>query len=101
MSGESVNVGDVESVLRLRDEFSAVFQKFLGMAPEVGESLTAIGEAAALAGAMIAAGTAVIVELGKHGSEIDDVSKSFDRLAGGTQNANAILAQMRTGDADG
>lgn len=97
MSGEGVNVGDVESVLRLRDEFSDVFQKFLGMAPGMGESFKAIGEAAALMGVAIAAGIGVIVELGSHGSDVKDVGDGFVRLAGGAKQANDILTAMRSG----
>lgn len=97
MAGESVNVADVESVLRLRDEFSDVFQKFLGMAPDLGESMKAIGEAAGIMGTAVAAGVGVIALLGQHGSEINDVRNNFDRLAGSAQQATDILAAMRTG----
>lgn len=97
MAGEAVNVADVESVLRLKDEFSDVFQKFLGMAPDLGESMKAIGEAAALMGTAIAAGIGAIGALGTNGGQIDDVRQNFDRLAGSSANADAILTAMRTG----
>lgn len=54
---------------------------------------------AAIAGAAVAVGaaTAVVVELGSKGSEVNDVTEAFDRFSGGVHLADANLSAMRAG----
>lgn len=60
-------------------------------------SMKSVAEVSAVvAGMVLAVGTA-IVGLGVHGSEVNDVSEGFDRLAGSASNATAILEAMRKG----
>lgn len=96
-----VDVGTIQAVMSLRDEMSGKLDAILGKMGQVGAAFTDGGKAIALA---VTAGTAAvtglaaaIVELGERGSEINEISASFDRFAGGAEVADAILAKLREG----
>lgn len=97
MAGETLSIGEIEAVVAIKDQFSEVLKKAKEAIAELGPVFEGI---AVVVGAVVAAiGLAVgaIVELGKHGSEVNDVSEGFDRLAGSTQHAADILDAMRKG----
>lgn len=69
------------------EEFATGFKGALG-----GLGITAVAVVTAI-GAVIT----TVIELGNHGSEVNDVSAGFDRLSGTADNAQAVLASMRKG----
>ena len=93
------DLGEVRGLLSLRDEFSSGLalaginlDKFANRMNHVLE-----------AGGILLAAEAVkklgesIIELGVHGSEINDVREGFERLAGSTQLADQMMEAMRKG----
>lgn len=100
----SVSIGELVGTVSLEDRFSHaldlvglktkdVFGKMDGW---MGATVVATGAVATALTA--AAGT--IVYLGTKGSHINDVERSFERLAGGMDNATSIMTAMNKGVAD-
>jgi transcriptional regulator with XRE-family HTH domain len=90
----ALNAGEVEVVMKLRDEASAQLATFKDKLKEFG-GIT--GEVMLAAAAAVIAVTASIVALADHGSQINDVRDGFTHLAGGIDAADAIMTKMRDG----
>jgi hypothetical protein len=72
------------------DNLISAFSDLGGIANDV---TTALG----ITLAAVVALTAGIIELGKKGTEVNDVQEGFQRMSGSAENATKILAAMRTG----
>jgi hypothetical protein len=96
-----LDIGTLTGKVEIEDQLSSTLEMLSHKIEEFGAHFEgvmgslAIGAAAAVTA--VSAVTGAIVALGVKGSEINDVSSSFDRLAGSTANAAAILEEMRKG----
>lgn len=95
------DIAPVKGLIELTDNFTSQ----IGLAEAAlsnfskanQESLKAVAGAAGLVTAAIIAIAAATIELGRHGSEVNDVSESLTTFAGGAQAANAAMNALRTG----
>jgi hypothetical protein len=104
----AISVGDLTSTLSLNDTFSAGLGRAADLAKDVGGQITdlfgleipaavEIGGAAIAAGAVVIAGlTATIVELGAHGSEVEDISNNFTSLTASMGTNGQAINALRT-----
>src|SRR5579871_2507457 len=99
-------VGDVasgvtETAHELRDGLTEGFENPMGalqnLGAEIEHSLGPLGAIAGVGVAAVAGLSAVVMELGEHGAEVNDVADGFTRFAGSAESATTILDAMRDG----
>lgn len=94
----SGDASDAQSALnQLSNQLQQSAGQMMDALSGIEPSFTSIIKVAGVALGAVTAITGAIVALGVHGSEIDDVTAGFQRLAGGTQQATDILDAMRAG----
>src|SRR5437867_3604213 len=97
----SVSIGSLVGHIELDDELSSALEllsgKVEGFAHKFEHEFGALAIGAAAAVAAVTGITVAIVELGMKGSEVNDLRDGFERLAGGVEKADNILAALREG----
>lgn len=97
----ATEIGAIAGLIELKDEFSqqlGLTQAVLGnFSKHTQESLTAVVEAGGLVTAALLAASAAVLELGKHGTNVNDVRDTLDRFSGSAQVADANLKALRDG----
>ena len=98
---DGLNVGTLTGGIELDDTFSSSLgiaqQKVIEFGKQFLETLGDVGIAAGVALTAVSALTAGVIELGSHGSDINDVTSGIDRMAGSLENADAIISAMSAG----
>lgn len=61
------------------------------------ESLTAVAGAAGLVAATIGAITTATIKLGERGADVNDVTQTLEHFAGGAEEAEKVMEQLRQG----
>jgi len=89
--------GTIELDDRLTSQLNIVTNRVTKFASDFAESLGPLAIGVGAVGTAILGLGASIVTLGVKGSEINDVTEGFDRLAGSVENANDIMKEMREG----
>lgn len=96
-----LDVGTLTGHIELEDQMSSALELVASKVEAFGEKFEGvIGRVSAAAALVIGAITAIgasIVALGDKGAEVDDVNKSFVRLAGGVEASNEIMKAMQEG----
>lgn len=100
----ATSIGELVGTVSLEDRFSRGIEA-MGTVVEksLGEMEGWFGTTVLAAGAVVTAITGIagtIVYMADQGSHILDLEKSFDRLAGGAENADGILKALNDGVAD-
>lgn len=91
----------VKGLIELQDDFTSQLGlaefALQGFSKTNQESLMAAAGVAGLAAAAIGAITYATIELGKRGSDINDVRASLEHFAGGAREAEDVVAGLREG----
>lgn len=95
------NIAPIKGLIELQDDFTSqlgLAEAALGnFTKQNQESLKAVGIAAGLLVAAIGAVTYAVIELGKRGSDINDVEATLEHFAGGAKEAEAAMEALRQG----
>lgn len=98
-----MDLGTLTGTIDLDDQMSgaldAVQAKVSSFADAFLDELGPIGVAVGVVATALGALGAATVALAEKGSQVNDLTTSFDRLAGSTQNASDILSAMKDGTA--
>jgi hypothetical protein len=76
---------------------TAISTNLIGAFNDMGGALDHVTTAIGVGVAAVTAITAGIIEMGKKGTEVNDVREGFDRMAGTAENADEVLKAMRKG----
>jgi hypothetical protein len=96
-----VDIGSLTGSVSIEDQFSSAFTLASSAVKSFADEFDGLAgdviKGAAIMVTAITTVTAAVITLGIEGSKINEVETGFDRLAGSTENASAILAAMRVG----
>jgi hypothetical protein len=94
LASQADNLGD-----RLTRALESPISSATALARTFTSRFGAIGIAAGAVVAGVTSISAAVLHLGSDGARLNDVARGFETLAGGAENANAILEAMREGTA--
>lgn len=95
------DIAPIKGLIELQDDFTSR----LGLAEAAlsnfskknQESLTAVAGVAGIVTAAFGATAVAVIELGKRGSDVNDLNETIEHFAGGTQEALARMDALRAG----
>lgn len=94
----------IKGLIELQDDFTSelgLAEAALGnFTKQNQESLTAVAGAVGIVVGAIGALTVATIELGKRGSDVNDLTATLEHFAGGAQEAEDIMAALRKGTLD-